>query len=105
MSYGSTKTGGCGCSGIQHIGRVAPAGLGASPDGVGAYSGPPLFGSVSGNVFGDALIGAVVAYFAHPKGGDPKRWAALGGAVVALAGTVGLIGVVGMAVWSHGKGD
>jgi hypothetical protein len=96
---------GCACAQIQSLGTFQgnPDGIGVSPDGLGTYSGPPLFGSMSGNLLGDAVIGAAVSYFLAPPSADPKLWAGLGAAAGALAGTIGLVGMIGAAMWQRGK--
>jgi hypothetical protein len=117
--------GGCGCSGkIESLGSYsgfvpgstsgfglnpdglgeaawqpqwAAAGVGLSPDGLGAID----FGSVTGNQFFDAAVVAGIGYFVSPSDKDRKMWAAAGAAAGGLLGTVGLIAIVGFAMYSR----
>jgi hypothetical protein len=79
----------------------AAAGVGAGPDGLGAIGGPALLGSVTGNVALDAAAVGAIGYFVAPNDKDRKFWAAAGAAAGLLAGTLGLIGLIGFAVYQR----
>jgi hypothetical protein len=96
----------CACGGIQSVGNafgeyvqhVPP--FGANPDGLGAEGGgPALFGTVTGHNLLDGALLAGLGYLVAPRKEDRLFWAALGAAGGALAGTIGLIGLVGAAIW------
>jgi len=93
---GTDGLGRCACSGIQSLGNL-------SPDGVGVYEGPPLFGQMTGSVIGDAAIGGAIAYFVAPPGSEKGFWAGIGAALAGAGGTLGLVGIIGAAFWARGK--
>jgi hypothetical protein len=75
----------------------AAAGLGLSPDGLGAID----FGSVTGHPIFDAALVAGLGYFIAPSPKERNMWAAAGAAAGGLMGTVGLIAIVGFAMYSR----
>jgi hypothetical protein len=86
---------GCGCSAMQKVGQVAPT----APAGIGAADRPLLFGTVTGYTIGDALLVGALGYFAAPRPTDRAFWAAGGAVAGAMAGTFGLAGLLGAALW------
>jgi hypothetical protein len=102
VGFGSSD-GGCGCSKPIPALGLAPDGLGLSPDGLGGV--PPLAQSPTGNSFFDALLGAGLgAAFAETKK-QRLAYAAAGALAVGLAGTVGIVGAVGLKLFtSRNKG-
>ena len=76
---------------------------GPGPQMAGFGDTPALFGSASGNTFVDTLVGAVLGYAMAPKQDDKLLWAGAGGAAGLLAGTLGLVGVIGAAIYVRSK--
>jgi hypothetical protein len=113
--------GGCGCGKIESLGSYsgfvpgstgafglnpdglgqgpqwAAAGVDLSPDGLGAID----FGSVTGHPIFDAALVAGLGYFIAPSPKERNMWAAAGAAAGGLMGTVGLIAIVGFAMYSR----
>lgn len=71
---------------------------GNAASGLGADQ-PALFGTATGSTALDALLGAAIGYASSPKSHERALWAAGGAAAGLLAGTLGLLGVVGAAVY------
>jgi hypothetical protein len=68
-----------------------------NPEGLGAID----FGSVTGHAFLDAALVAGLGYFIAPSPKERNMWAAAGAAAGGLMGTVGLIAIVGFAMYSR----
>lgn len=75
----------------DYVGPVA--GLGSDS------SRPALFGSATGNVLFDTLLGAALGYTMARKQDEQLLWAGAGGVAGLLAGTLGLVGIVGAAIY------
>ncbi len=96
----------CACSGIHSVGNAfgeyvqhVPA-YGINPDGLGTESGgPALFSTVTGHNLLDGVLAAGLGWLVAPRKEDRLFWAALGGVGGALAGTLGVLGLVGAAIW------
>lgn len=94
IGFGSTDSGGCGCSGRSMSGLgLSPDGLGISPDGLG-NTAAPLGSSVVGNWFFDALLGAGLGYALAPSKRQGMVYAGAGAAAVGLGGTAGIVAAV-----------
>jgi len=84
-------------TGASHL-----TGFGAvGPDGLGDMGKPALLGSVTGNVALDAAALGAIGWFVAPNEKDRKVWAAAGAAAGLLAGTIGLIGLLGVAFYQR----
>lgn len=74
----------------------------------GAASGfgatPALMGSATGNNILDAVIGAAIGYVVANKQSERALWAGGGAAAALLAGTLGLLGVVGAGIYMRKGG-
>lgn len=66
--------------------KLAVSGLGDTP---------ALFGSATGSTLIDALVGAGIGYAMAPDSKDRMLWTGAGAAAALLAGTLGLVGIVG----------
>jgi hypothetical protein len=85
--------GGCGCT----------QGVGGSPDGLGQGLGEPLLCAGTGSTLMDAVLGGVVGWLAAPRKEGAPMWAAAGAGAAALAGTLGIVGVAGTALYVRGR--
>jgi hypothetical protein len=65
----------------------------------GLGEGPPLLGSATGSMIWDALLGGGVGYLLAKDPKDRLMWAGAGAAVTVLAGTIGLLGLLGAAIY------
>lgn len=72
-------------------GYVGTSGLGADT--------PALLGSATGSVLLDAVIGAGIGFAMAERKQDRLLWAGGGAVAALLAGTVGLMGVVGVGMY------
>lgn len=102
VGFGSSD-GGCGCSKPVPALGLAPDGLGLSPDGLGNV--PPLAQSPTGNSFFDALIGAGLGAALADSKKQRLTYAAAGAVAVGLAGTLGIVGAVGLKLFSGRSRD
>jgi hypothetical protein len=84
------------------IGQTCPGGWTyrnpRKTSGFGA-EGPPLLGSATGSGLVDAILGGAIGYAVAKDPKDRMLWAGGGAAAGLLAGTLGLLGLVGVAVW------
>jgi len=65
----------------------------------GLGEAPALFGTASGSVLLDTLLGAGLGYAVAKNDSERLLWAGAGAAAGLLAGTLGLLGVVGAAIY------
>ncbi len=86
--------GGCGCKGVT--------GVGDSPDGIGD-SATPFTSYVSGSAIGDAALGAIAGFAAAPKEEDRGMYIAGGLLAGAVAGMLGLAGIVGASLYQRSR--
>lgn len=66
---------------------------------VNGFGEPALFGSATGNSLFDTLLGAGLGYVMAKNESDRLLWAGAGAAAGLLAGTLGIIGVIGAGVY------
>ena len=70
--------------------------------GFGADSTPAcLFAHITGSPVFDAVVGAGLGYFVAEKGSSQPSWAVAGAFAAYLAGTAGILGLVGAALWAR----
>ncbi len=78
---------------------IGPSSYVGPVSGFGSDNGPALFGTATGSIFIDCILGGALGYAMARTKSEQVTWAGAGAAAGLLAGTLGLLGIVGAAVY------